>query len=81
MEEGAYEPKNVVASRNCKESSAGSQQKMVRQSYSPRELNSVSQLNKQEMNSRSSRKEGILLTSWFQFSETCVRSLIYRTVN
>lgn len=81
MEEGAYEPKNVEASRNCKESSADSQQKMVRQFYSPKELNSVSQLNKQEMNSRSSRKECILPTPWFQFSETCVRSLTYRTAN
>ena len=65
MEEGAYEPKNVVVSRNWKESSADSQQKMVWQSYNPKELNSVSKLNKQEMNSRSSRKECILPTLWF----------------
>lgn len=81
MEEGAHEPKNVVASRNWKEPSADSQQKMVRQSYSPKELNSVSKLNKQEMDSRPSRKECIRPTPWFQFSETYIRSLTYRTVN
>ena len=51
LEEGGYEPRNVVTSRNWEESSTDSQQKMGLQSYNPKKLNSANKLTKKEMKS------------------------------
>lgn len=56
MEEVDYKPRNVVASRNWKQFSAGSQQKTGPQSYNTKELDSVNPLNEQGADSRTSMK-------------------------